>query len=255
VGDKNPAEAPVLCEVSDGVGRLVLNRPHVRNALDNEALEHIDSALGTLELAGCGAIVISGAADTFCAGSDIKALGANDASYQRLHLRMGQEIFRKIEMAPFLTVAAVAGYCLGGGVELALACDVRVAAEASVWGLPEVLLGAIPSWGGTQRLPRYVGIGRAKRMLLTGDRLTAGELAHSGLIDYVEPSPSGAIEQALAIAERVKLAPKQTFLLIKRLALASLDTPAQIGSLLEMLSDETTSGTIAELPRKTSSPG
>src|SRR5690606_31784171 len=116
--------------------------------------------------------------------SDVKALRANDAEYQRVHTELGQRLFSEIESAPLLTVALVEGYCLGGGVELALACDVRVAVADSVWGFPEVTIGAIPAWGGTQRLPRYVGLGRAKRLLLVGDRHRADALA-DGLVDDV----------------------------------------------------------------------
>lgn len=238
----------VLSNIEGQIGRLVINRPHVRNALDNEALAELHSALDTFEQERCRAVVISGAGGTFCAGSDVKALRANDAAYQDWHTVTGQSLFNRLEAAPFLTIAVVAGYCLGGGVELTLVCDVRVAVADSVWGFPEVTLGAIPSWGGTQRLPRYVGLGRAKRMLLTGDRLPASELVVVGLVDYLDSTLDDAEARATELARRAEAAPEQAFALVKRLALASFDTPGHVGAWLEKLADDAIAGSIKPLP-------
>jgi enoyl-CoA hydratase/carnithine racemase len=239
----------VTVHEEDGTTWVRLDRAHVRNALDNEALVELRSALDNAVHRGSRALILYGSGRTFCAGSDIKALRANDAEYQRLHTEAGQRLFDEIERAPLLTIAAVEGYCLGGGVELTLACDVRLSVADAVWGFPEVRLGAIPAWGGTQRLPRFVGLGHAKRLLLTGERLTATQLVATGLIDEVLPSWEDVLARAQSIALGARDNTLGVFADIKSLVLASLETPLHVGSLMERLCDARVAGSIADHQR------
>lgn len=220
----------------------MIDRHERRNAIDNDTLGALAAAITEIHPSGVRAVLIRGAGGTFCAGSDLHALNAGGAEYAREHARAGQRLFAEIERLPALTIAAVEGYCLGGGVELAMACDVRLAVADSVWGFPEVGLGAIPSWGGTQRLPRFVGLGRAKRLLLTGERLPAARLVDAGLVDEVFDGTDEMLESARALALRASAFPSRPFTLIKDLALMSFDASAADGAWAERLADEAVSG-------------
>lgn len=228
--------APITTERADNVLLVRINRPAVRNALNNDALHAMSSILDEVERDGTRAIIVRGAGGTFCAGSDLKEM-KRGVEYRREHTKLGQEVWRRFEHSPALTIAAIEGYALGGGSELALACDVRLAHVDSVLGFPEVTFGAVPSWGGTQRLPRYVGLGTAKRMLLTGERIPAPELVHTGLVDGVYETADELEAAARELAERVAAYPAGPFALIKELVLASYDTPTPIGNFMEYLVD------------------
>lgn len=229
---------PVETERRNGALVVRLNRPHRRNALDNDALGALADALAEAQQAHARVVLLEGAGGTFCAGSDLKELTAGGRRYRREHVRLGQDVFAALERFPALTVALVDGYALGGGVELALACDVRLALAESVWGFPEVTLGAIPSWGGTQRLPRFVGLGVAKRLLLTGERLAARELVGVGLVDGICGTREDLDAAGAALAARAAEFPPHAFPLIKELVLASLDAPAAVGAFAERVVDE-----------------
>jgi enoyl-CoA hydratase/carnithine racemase len=215
-----------------------LARPRVRNAVDNATLQQLGRALDEALASGARALIIEGAAGTFCSGSDLKALAANDEAYRREHTRLGQAVFSAIERAPVLSIALVEGYCLGGGFELALACDLRFAVAGSTWGFPEVTIGGIPAWGGTQRLPRYVGLARAKQLLLTGQRLKAEELASWGVLNGVFPDRESAVTAAIALGEKAATAPASAFALIKQLTLASFDLSLPMGNWAEALAED-----------------
>ena len=164
--------APVTAERIDSVLLMRINRPSVRNALNDDALNAISAILDSVERDGIRAIIVRGAGGTFCAGSDLKEM-KRGVAYRREHTTLGQQLYSRLERCPALTIALVEGYALGGGVELSLACDVRFALADSVWGFPEVTFGAVPSWGGTQRLPRYVGL-RDRQTVATHRRARAG---------------------------------------------------------------------------------
>jgi enoyl-CoA hydratase len=229
---------PVETERRNDALVLTLNRPHRRNALDNDALRALGDALADAQQAHARVLLLEGAGGTFCAGSDIKEMAAGGRGYRREHVRLGQDVFAALERLPALTVALVDGYALGGGVELALACDVRLALADSVWGFPEVALGAIPSWGGTQRLPRFVGLGVAKRLLLTGERLEARALVGVGLVDSIYDTREELDEAGAALAARAAEFPPHAFRLVKELVLASFDAPAAVGAFAERVVDE-----------------
>jgi enoyl-CoA hydratase/carnithine racemase len=228
--------APITTEHADKVLTLRLSRPSRRNALNNDSLYAISAVLDEVERNGVRAIILRGEGGTFCAGSDLKAMKSG-VEYRREHTTFGQQLYSRLERSPALTIALIEGYALGGGVELALACDVRLALADSVMGFPEVTFGAVPSWGGTQRLPRYVGLGVAKRLLLTGERIPARDLVQTGLVDAVYDTADELEAAGRELAERCAAYPAGPFALIKQLALASYDVPPPLGSFMEFLVD------------------
>ncbi len=158
----------ILVDVEDRLAVITFNRPEKRNAIDQTMVNELHDAIDGLVADGhVQACVFTGAGDkAFVGGADIAQLRERTAE-DALKV-INAELFNKIEALPFPTVAAVKGYCLGGGCELAMCCDLRVAGEGAKFGQPEVALGIIPAAGGTQRLPRLVGMGRAKDLVLTG---------------------------------------------------------------------------------------
>ncbi|HUB34369.1 MAG TPA: enoyl-CoA hydratase-related protein [Bryobacteraceae bacterium] len=180
----------VLFELgADGVALVTINRPEKLNALSAVVVLELEDAFQ--RIAGdrqVHAAIIVGAGDkAFVAGADIGELAALSAVEAREYAARGQRVFRLIESCGKPTVAAVNGYALGGGLELAMACSVRFAADSARLGQPEVKLGIIPGYGGTQRLPRIVGRGRALEMLLSGEPVTAAEAHRIGLVNAVVP--------------------------------------------------------------------
>jgi enoyl-CoA hydratase len=213
------------------VATLTVNREEARNALDGETVEEFHAALEEARRAGTGVLVITGAGDkAFVSGADIRAIQARrrDDALASINSRL----MSAVENHPAVTIAAVNGYALGGGCELALACDVRLAAEGAVFGLPEPTLGIIPGAGGTQRLPRIVGLGRAKEMILTGARWDARRALEVGLVSEVVPREELS-RAARALAERV-LALGPLAVRLAKLALnASMQMPLSAGLLYE----------------------
>ncbi|MFC7068927.1 enoyl-CoA hydratase/isomerase family protein [Halobaculum lipolyticum] len=173
-------------EVDDEVATITIDRPDKLNALNVETLEALREAIGDAEAADVRALVLTGAGDTaFIAGADIsymKDLGTPEA---QAYAELGHDIARSLETFPAPTVAAVNGYAFGGGCELALACDLRVAAENAVFGQTEIDLGIVPGWGGTQRLPRLVNDEVARRLILFGERIDATDAHEYGLVGEV----------------------------------------------------------------------
>ena len=173
---------------ADRIGTITVNRPDKLNALNAATIDELDRAIRSLvsapEVAG---IIVTGAGRAFVAGADIAELSALDASGARELSVRGQEVFAHFESSHKPVIAAVNGFALGGGCELAMACHVRIAADTAKFGQPEVKLGQIPGYGGTQRLPRLVGPGHAAQLLLTGEIIDANEAARIGLVNRVVP--------------------------------------------------------------------
>ena len=204
------------------VSTLTVSRPQVRNALDTATVEEFHRALDEVRRQRSTVLVITGAGDkAFVSGADVSAIRErrrDDALFG-----INSRLMAAVEAHEAVTIAAVNGYALGGGCELALACDLRVAAENAVFGLPEPTLGIIPGAGGTQRLPRIVGMGRAKEMILTGARWDARRALEVGLVSEVVPLADLA-RAARAWADRVlALGP-----LAVRLAKMALNASAQM---------------------------
>ncbi|HWS55014.1 MAG TPA: enoyl-CoA hydratase/isomerase family protein [Pyrinomonadaceae bacterium] len=184
------AGAAVVVEERGPVAVLRLERPAERNPLSVSTLEELERHFTSLSTrVEIDAVVFTGAADVFASGADIRELGALTPGEARAFAGRGQSLFRKIEDARPLTVAAVNGYCMGGGLDLALACRLRVASPGAVFAHPGARLGIITGWGGTQRLPRLVGAARAFEMFLTARRVSAPEALEMGLVSRVgEPA-------------------------------------------------------------------
>jgi enoyl-CoA hydratase len=178
----------ILVEAQAGVAVITVNRP-VANTLSVATLEEMNAALDALEKDdSVRAIVITGAGQhVFVGGADITEFIGLAEQGAAASVKRGLDLFDKIEGYPKPVIAAVNGVCAGGGMELAMACDVRFASEGAKFGMREVTLGIIPGWGGNQRLPRLVGRGRAMEMLLTGDWVTADAAARYGLVNRVFP--------------------------------------------------------------------
>ncbi|HHY34239.1 MAG TPA: hypothetical protein GX510_01165 [Firmicutes bacterium] len=195
-------EDVVLIEKAAEIAVVSINRPHVLNALNREVLLKLKKVLEELESSpDVRAVIITGAGDkSFVAGADIAGMVQMTPDDAREFSRLGHETFGFIDAMSKPVIAAVNGYALGGGLELALACDIRVAAENARLGQPEVGLGIIPGFGGTQRLSRLVGPGRAKDLIFTGRTVTAGEALSMGLVEYVVPQG-----EALSFARKVAL--------------------------------------------------
>jgi enoyl-CoA hydratase len=212
----------VLLEIDGGLAVLTVNRPEKRNALDGETVAEFHDALERTRAARCGVLVVTGAGDkAFVSGADISSIRARrrNEALEGINSRL----MAAIEAHEAVSIAAVNGYALGGGCELALACDLRIAAENAVFGLPEPTLGIIPGAGGTQRLPRIVGLGRAKEMILTGARWDAPRALEAGLVSEVVPRER-LLDAARAMAGRaLALGP-----LALRLAKAALNASAQV---------------------------
>jgi enoyl-CoA hydratase len=185
--------------VDGGIAVVTIDRPQALNALNGELLLEIGTVCDVVEAdISVRALVFTGAGRAFVAGADVAELAAlGDPFAGREASLGGQDVMNNIAALPFPTIAAINGFALGGGLELALACDLRVAAPGAKLGLPEVGLGLIPGYGGTQRLPRLIGQGRAFDLILTGRHVPAEEALHMGLVNRVADD---ALEGALELA-------------------------------------------------------
>ena len=181
----------VLLDVKDKVATITLNRPEVRNAFNADLLAGLKAAAeGILAQPDIRVAILTGAGDkAFCAGLDLKAAMAgkdimppNTARSEFEALQMGGGIYTMVENLPVPVIAAINGYCLGIGFEMSLTCDIRLASDTAIFSIPEVQLGTIPDFGGTQRLTRLVGPGKAKELIFTGRRIDAAEALRIGLV-------------------------------------------------------------------------
>ena len=204
------------------IATLTVSRPEVRNALDSETVAEMHRALEEVRQARATVLIVTGKGDkSFVSGADISAI--RERRRDDALASINSRLMAAVEAHEAVTIVAVNGYALGGGCELALACDLRVAAESAVFGLPEPSLGIIPGAGGTQRLPRIVGLGRAKEMILTGARWDARQAREAGLVSQVVPLAE-LMPAARAMAERVlALGP-----LAVRLAKAAVNASSQM---------------------------
>lgn len=198
----------LVYEKKDNIGILTINRPDKMNAISKELTTELTHFLHELEDdEELRVLVVTGAGDkAFVAGADINELVDRDSRLGRKVSRERQEVFSRIENLPVPVIAAVNGYALGGGLELALACSIRVCSDKAQFGAPEVKLGIIPGDGGTQRLPRLVGLGRAMEMILTGDFIDAQEAYRIGLVNKVVPAEK-LMEVAMELAQRIASRP------------------------------------------------
>jgi enoyl-CoA hydratase len=180
----------LLFDLADGIARVTINRPDKLNALNTTVIAELDDAAGRVEReADIRAVLLTGAGTkAFVAGADIGEIGSQGATDGQARARAGQRMMRRLEQCGKPVVAAVNGFALGGGCELAMACHIRIASEAARFGQPEVKLGIGPGYGGSVRLPRLVGRGRALELLLTGGMIDAQEAWRIGLVNRVVPA-------------------------------------------------------------------
>ncbi|MGW2088280.1 enoyl-CoA hydratase/isomerase family protein [Streptomyces sp. NPDC001880] len=197
---------PLLIERNDRVVTLTLNRPHRRNAMSTELLGQLADRLGRLTVRDTetpGALVLTGTGGTFSSGADTREPDWSDLSRRAVRRAHFRAVFAALHEAPFPVLAAVEGYALGGGLELALACDLVVAGEGALFGLPELGVGAVPGGGAVHSLVRRAGRGVAARMLLVpGERVRADELARLGAVERVVPD-GAALGEARSLAAAV----------------------------------------------------
>ena len=201
----------LLLEITGPVAVLTINRPKVLNAMDQETLSELDLAFTSLFAKDVvRVIILTGAGEkAFVAGGDISGMQAMPPFGARNMALQAQRIFANIEKGVKPVIAAVNGFALGGGCELAMSCDIRIASDTARFGQPEINLGIIPGFAGTQRLARLVGKGRAKELLFTGDMIDAAEACRIGLVNRVVPAAelmSEAMKMAQKMASKGRIA-------------------------------------------------
>ncbi len=192
----------IILKTEQSIATLTINRPEQLNALNKATIEEIDHALASLgdDVKG---ILITGTGDkAFIAGADIKELAGLTAAQAKELSQYGQRVFARLEKSARPTIALINGFALGGGLELAMACHLRLAAENARLGQPEVNLGLIPGYGGTQRLPRLIGEARALELLLTGDMISAPRACELGLVNKVLP-PGELLDAGMKMMEKI----------------------------------------------------
>ena len=186
-------------EVKGAVGIVTINRPKALNALNSEVLDDLSKVFDGIDLETVRCVVLTGAGDkSFVAGADIGEMSTLTKAEGEAFGKKGNDVFRKIETFPLPVIAAINGFALGGGNELAMSCDFRICSENAVFGQPEVGLGITPGFGGTQRLARLVGAGYAKYMIYTARNIKADEAYRIGLVNQVVPA-----EELMATAEKL----------------------------------------------------
>lgn len=194
--------AVVTCDIQGDVAVLTINRPEALNALNRDVLTAIGNTAQELSEKGVRGIIVTGAGKAFVAGADIAEMANMTSEEAGEFSQLGQEGFDALATFPGPVIAAINGYALGGGCELVLACDILVASEKAVLGQPEVLLGVVPGFGGTQRLPRRIGLGKAKWLLMSGAKIKADEALAMGLVDKVV-APEALLETCKSMMHEI----------------------------------------------------
>lgn len=187
----------------DGVATITMNRPDALNALDSHTFHELNDVFDDLERdKAIGVVIVTGEGKAFVAGADIVEMKDMDGQQSRAFSDQGQRVFRRMETMDTIFIGAVNGFALGGGCEFAMACDLRIASENAKFGQPEVNLGVTPGFAGTQRLPRLVGLARAKELLLSGDMISADTALAWGMVNKVV-APDALLEEARALARKI----------------------------------------------------
>ncbi len=189
----------ITYDANENVGIITINRPKALNALNSSVLKELDEILNNVDLNEIRALIVTGSGEkSFVAGADISEMSSLSKKEGEEFGKYGNDVFRKIETFPIPVIAAINGFALGGGCELAMSCDIRICSENAVFGQPEVGLGITPGFGGTQRLARIIGVGKAKEMIYTGANVKAEEAKTIGLVNSVYP-----IEELLDAAKKI----------------------------------------------------
>lgn len=230
-----PSERTLLVERRGAVAIVTLNRPEAINAINDSIRAAFPAVLRELEAdSEIRAIVLAGAGERgFCSGADIKEERAAGSPVEERHRLMPRTWIETLDEICKPTLAAIHGICMGGGLELALACDLRLAARGAVFALPETSLGLLPGGGGTQRLPRLIGLGRALDLLLTGERIDAEEAWRIGLVTRLSETASSVLGDAVRLAELIAARPTTAIAYVKEAARAGLEAHPAVGMRLE----------------------
>ena len=224
----------LLVEIEDGIAVVTINRPKSLNALNSETLAELGDVASTIEKSKeVKVVILTGSGQkAFVAGADISEMVNASAQEGRAMALLAAETFNTLENMPQVTIAAVNGYALGGGCEISMACDIRVAAENAKFGQPEVNLGILPGFGGTQRLPRLVGKGRAKELIFTTDQIDAEEAYRIGLANKVVPQAE-LLDYCKAMAKKIISKASFGVTLAKQAINTGMDTDLASGLKLE----------------------
>lgn len=224
----------IILERRDRIALLTVNRPDVLNALDPPTWEELADAVRHVEQdPDIRVLIVTGAGEkAFAAGSDIRSL--RERTMWDVLQYSSQDVLTELENLPKPVIAAVNGYALGGGCELAMACDIRIAAETARIGLPEVNLGIVPGAGGTQRLVRLVGLGKAKELIFTGDIIDAHEAERIGLVNKVVPQDE-LLDAAFRMAEKILAKGPLAVSMAKRIVQLAVDVDLRSGLAMEKL--------------------
>lgn len=230
----------IRTERAESTFSITIDREEKPNPISGETLDELDEALTTIEEESPAVVTVTGSGGTFATGADLEELDDwwAEQRWDRMmeFVRHGQQVVNRIDELPVPTIAAIDGYALGGGLELALACDLRFATDGSQVGFPEIDLGMLPAWGGTQRLPGLVGASVAKDMLLTGRRLDAEEAAAIGLVDRVVEDGE-LLEFAEDYADTLAEKPPVTVGYVLEAVRASREAPSDGGFAVELQND------------------
>ncbi len=189
----------VELEVKGQIGVLTINRPEALNALNDKVISELDKVLDSVDVNAVRCLIVTGAGQkAFVAGADIAQMSGLTKAEGEAFGKLGNDVFRKLETLPIPTIAAVNGFALGGGCELSMSCDIRLCSDTAVFGQPEVGLGITPGFGGTQRLARLIGMGKAKELIYTARNIKAPEALACGLVQAVYPA-----DELMAEAEKM----------------------------------------------------
>lgn len=252
------AYSTILKTVDAGIAAITFNRPKALNALSNELLGEFDRALDEIDRdESVRVLVLTGAGDkAFVAGADINELATFGALQAKHFSQSGHDVIGRLERLPIPVIAAVNGYALGGGSEVALACDFIYAATTAMFGLPEITLGLIPGFGGTQRLPRLIGKNLAKEMIFTGKMITATEAEKIGLVNRL-CAPETLMEEVLKTAAAMAAKGKAALRAAKQAVNTGFDADLATGCKIEidafalcMASEDAQEGTRAFLEKR-----
>lgn len=193
----------IIFEKKESIGYIKMNRPEAMNALNSETFHELNHLFNHIEKNDdADVIIITGEGKAFVAGADIVEMQNMDGQQSRKFSKLGQHVFRRMELMDSVFIGAVNGFALGGGCEFAMACDLRIASEKAKFGQPEVNLGVTPGFAGTQRLPRLIGMARAKEFLLTGDMISADQALNFGLVNKVV-APEELMNEAENFARKI----------------------------------------------------
>ncbi len=248
----------IILETQNSIATIFFNRPKALNALNNALFDELDTALDQINAdKSIKVLILTGKGDkAFVAGADIAELVKMNPLQGKYFSRKGQKVFSKLEDLPIPTIAAVNGFALGGGLEAAMGCDFIYASSKALFGLPEINLGLIPGFGGTQRLARRIGINRAKELVFTGKNINAQQALDYGIINKI-CDPEKLIEEVLKTANLIASKGKVALKSAKEAIQNGLDTDIETGCKIEndifgltMVSEDAKEGTTAFLEKR-----